>query len=107
MKIKTLYIGIAAMIALFFEVYYLFEFTGFRTFAGIILLFFVPVYLILRNFELDDSEKIFFSIYISLGMYPLTVWGVNRIIPSLRASIFVTALVLIIIGFGLGYLKKK
>ena len=71
----------------------LFGFTGFRTILAIALLFIVPSLLLLKNTDLDAEEKIFFSLFIGLGMFPLLVFSINQLLPSFRVSV-VAALVL-------------
>lgn len=98
-------VGGLAIVALF--VYHLFGWTGVRTVFGMLAVFFIPFYLILDNFDLQKDEKIFFSFFIGLALYPVFVWYVNRIIPSMRLSMLVTFIVLVLIGLILRYLKAK
>jgi hypothetical protein len=108
MKISAKELGIAAIVLILLEVAILFGFTGLRTVAGILIFFTLPVYLILDNFKLNRIEKVFFSIFIGFGLYPTSVWYVNRIIPSLTLSIFITSIILVGIGLLLKrYLKKN
>ncbi len=64
----------------------LFGFTGFRTIISIVALFVIPPLLLLRKSGLDLEEKIFFSLFIGIGLFPLLVFTFNQLLPSFRAS---------------------
>lgn len=72
----------------------LFGLAGVRTVLGIILFFILPGLLLLRNSAFDFEERIFFSLFAGLGLFPLLVFVLNRVLPSLRMSI-IAALVII------------
>ncbi len=84
---------------------YLFGITGLRTIAGMIIIFVLPVFMILnglKNFGLgvlDTGEKLFFSLFIGLSLFTLFVWYIDRVIPSLRASLIAGVVVLALAGF--------
>ncbi|MBI2144950.1 hypothetical protein HYU18_01370 [Candidatus Woesearchaeota archaeon] len=65
----------------------LFGFAGFRSVAAVAVFFVVPVWLLLRKSGVDLEEKLFFSLFIGLGLFPLLVWAVNQVLPSFRLSI--------------------
>ncbi len=67
--------------------YVLFGLTGFRTIVSIALLFVIPPALFLKNSSLDAEEKIFFSLFIGIGMFSLLAWVVNQVLPSFRLSV--------------------
>jgi apolipoprotein N-acyltransferase len=91
---------IIAVILVFF--YFILGFSGMMAALGIILLFIVPFYLILDNFELDQDEKIVFSFFIGVGIFPAITYWLGMLI-SFRIAIFITFIVLIVAG----YLVKK
>ena len=72
-----------------------------------IVLFFLPMFLIINNLDLEADEKVFFSIFISLAMFSLAAWYVNRIIYSLRISVIAASLLLALAGLGVGFYNKK
>ena len=100
MKIKITddIIKILGVIIVIVYGFYFFNLIGVRTLIGMFLLYILPAYVILSNLKLDGEELIFFSFFLSLGLFPLVVFCVNRVIPSLRVSITVTFGVLILIG---------
>ncbi|MBI2101442.1 hypothetical protein HYT53_02425 [Candidatus Woesearchaeota archaeon] len=81
--------------------------TGLRTIAGTILLFILPAYLILNNFDLSAQEKIVFAFFIGVGIFPSVVYLLGLVI-SLRAAIAITFILLIVIAFmAKKYMKKS
>ena len=84
-----------------------FGITGVRTILGIVVAFIVPVYLLLDYFDLKEDERIFFSLFVGIGIVPLIVWVVNRVIYSLKLSLVITVIVLIVAGLYLKSIKKK
>lgn len=83
----------------------LFGFTGFRTVIAIVVLFIIPPLLLLRKSGLDLEEKIFFSLFMGLGIFPLVVFALNQLLPSFRLSV-VAALALAAL-LPLSKLRKK
>lgn len=79
---------------------------GFRTILAIAVLFVIPPLLILKNANLDIEEKIFFSLFIGIGMFPLLAWAVNQVLPSLRLSV-IAAFALVVAGFFAPRILRK
>ena len=77
----------------------LFGFTGFRTIAAIVVLFIIPPLLLLRKSGLDLEEKIFFSLFIGIGLFSLLAWSVNQVLPSFRASAVAALALIAVAGF--------
>ena len=99
------FIGIVMFIVLIFF-YMILGFSGMMSALGIILIFIVPVYFILDNFELETGEKIVFSFFISVGVFPSISYWLG-ILMSFRLAILITFIILIIIGFLIKkYLKR-
>jgi apolipoprotein N-acyltransferase len=105
-KIENLgFIGIiTAAVLIFF--YFILGVSGMMSALGIILLFIVPLYLILDNFELDQDEKIVFSFFIGVGIFPAIAYWLGMFI-SFRIAILITFIVLIVVGILVRKLKKK
>ena len=101
-KIENLgFIGImVAVIMVFF--YFILGFSGMMAVLGIILLFIVPFYLILDNFELRQDEKLVFSFFIGVGIFPAIAYWLGMLV-SFRIAILITFIVLLVVG----YLVKK
>ena len=89
-----------AVILVFF--YFILGFSGMMAVLGIMLLFIVPIYFILDDFDLSQDEKIVFSFFIGVGIFPAITYWLGMII-SFRLAIFITFVVLIIVA----YLVKK
>ena len=105
LKIKTTTknIAIIAIIILLAFFYYLFQTTGIRLFFGIILIYFLPAYLILGKFELETIEKFFFSFFISLGIFPLLTYYFGKL-SSFRMGALLSFILLMAIAL---FLRKK
>ncbi len=65
------------------------------------------MYLILDNFKLKRLEKIVFSFFISLGIYPSLVYWTGYFIGNVRIGIITSFMLLVGVGFGLRFLKNK
>ena len=105
-KIENLgFIGIIVGVILVFF-YFILGFSGMMAALGIILLFIVPFYLILDNFNLGQDEKIIFSFFIGVGIFPAIVYWLGMII-SFRLAILITFAVLIVVGYLVRKVRKK
>jgi len=96
-KIENLgFIGIIMFVVLAFF-YFILGFSGMMAVLGIILLFVVPLYLILDNFDLGQDEKIVFSFFLGVGIssYYLGLIGLN-----IKYHAIILPLVLILVGIG-------
>ena len=102
---REIIITLILLVLLFFFV--LFGITGLRTIFGVVLLFFVPFFLILNNFDLSLDEKIIFSFFIGLGFFSTFTYWLGFVIGSLRVSMIIVFFVLVGIGFGIRFLKKN
>ncbi len=101
---KEVIIIISSMILLFF--YSLFGITGIRFVIGFSLIFFFPTYLILSFFKIETEEKIILSIFLGMIIFPSITYGLGLLI-SLRLSILITFITLVLIGFLLKKSKAK
>ncbi len=77
----------------------LFGFTGFRTIIAIVIMFIIPALLLLKNTGLDAEEKIFFSLFAGLGLFPLLVFSANQVLPSFRLSILAAFILVAVVAF--------
>lgn len=84
---KTTFGIIIALIALFSFIFL--GFTGFKVIFGMLLVFFLPFYLILDNFNLSRGEKVIFSFFIGIGIFPIVVYWLG-ILMSFRFAIVIT-----------------
>ncbi len=113
MKIpKIEHIGfIGAVIALMLAFFYLvLGISGMMSVLGIMLLFILPFYLILNNLQnnlhLEQDEKIVFSFFIGVGIFPSIAYWLGMLI-SFRLSIFVTFAVLVAAWYLIGWFIKR
>ena len=106
LKIENLgFIVIVIIVTLVFF-YFILGFSGMMTSLGIMLLFILPTYLMLNNFNLEQDEKIVFSFFIGVGIFPsITYW--LGILISFRIAILITFLLLLITGVIAAALVKK
>ena len=104
-KVENLgFIGIVVVIILVF-LYFILGFSAMMAGLGIILLFMVPTYLILDNFNLGQDEKIVFSFFLGIGLFPSLVYWLSLFI-SLRVSILITFIILIVAGYLVRKFRK-
>ena len=105
-KIENLgFISIAIVVILLFF-YFILGLSGAMTALGIILLFIFPIYIILDNFDLGQDEKIVFSFFIGVGILPSLAYWIGLFI-SFRLAIFITFVVLIVVGLLVRKFYKK
>lgn len=105
MKITNKKILGICVFLVFLSSFFIFGFLGVKTILVIIMLFFLPSYSILSYFKLEEDEKIFFSFFIGLGLFPLAVWYVDRMLVSLKLSTVLTFLIVVSVGVFLN--RKK
>ena len=96
-KIENLgLIGIMSLVIIIFS-YFLLGFSGAMAVFGIMLLFVLPMYLILDNFNLEQEEKIVFSFFLGIGIFPAMAYWLGMVI-SFKVAILVAFLALTSIG---------
>ncbi|HJO01993.1 MAG TPA: hypothetical protein QF458_03665 [Candidatus Woesearchaeota archaeon] len=98
----SIFLGIIIASAFFF----ILGITGLLVALGLMVGYIFVFYLILNNFELDMSEKIVFSFFISIGIFPSIVYLLG-LMMSFRIAIAVTFILLIFIAYLIKKLKKK
>jgi len=105
-KIENIgFIGIVLVVILLF-LFFILGFSGMMAGLGIILLFIIPMYLILDNFELRQDEKIVFSFFLGVGIFPALVYWPATII-SFRLSILITFILLLLTAYLVRKFSKK
>ena len=96
-KVENLgFIGVMVVVILAFF-YFILGFSGMMSVLGIILLFIVPIYFILDNFDLGQDEKLVFSFFLGVGIFPSLVYWPGLFI-SFRLSILISFILLIVVG---------
>jgi|TARA_B100001964_G_C14209760_1_gene589902 hypothetical protein len=106
LKIENLgFIGIIAAVVLVFF-YFILGFSGMMAVLGIMLLFIFPIYLILDNFDLKQDEKIVFSFFLGVGIFPSLVYWPATVI-SLRLSIVISFVILVVVAYLVRKFYKK
>ncbi|MBI2559293.1 hypothetical protein HYW20_08280 [Candidatus Woesearchaeota archaeon] len=90
------FIAITVVIILAFF-YLILGFPGMMSALGIILIFMLPAYLILNNFDLEQDEKIIFSFFIGVGIFPSISYWLGMVI-SFRLAILITFILLVAIA---------
>ncbi|MBS3105497.1 hypothetical protein J4234_04525 [Candidatus Woesearchaeota archaeon] len=79
---------------------------GLRTMLGIIIVMFLPFYLILDNLGMEQREKIFFSFFISIILFPSLVYWLGFVAPF-KISIFVIFAALLIAAYTIKKFSKR
>ncbi len=104
-------VWLAGLFSIAVFAFILFGLAGFRAVAAIAVLFVASVLVLLRNVNLDFGEKVFFSLFISIGLFPLLVWYINQALPSFRVSMVAALAIVASAGFFAprlsGRLRKK
>ena len=104
-KEDLVFIGIlAAVLLLFFNS--ILGIAGAVSIFTIVIIFFIPSYLLLDNFSLSKDEKIVFSFFAGVGVFPAISYWLGLFI-SFKVSILVTFVVLVLASFLVGKLIKK
>lgn len=93
------------LILLFYLIF--FQLTGLRFILGVFVLYLIPMYLILDNFDLKKPEKAVFSFFIGIGIYPSLVYWIGYFVGSVRVAIVLAFALLVGTGAFLKLLKKK
>ncbi len=101
---KGLLVVIALALLLFF--YILFGFKADLFLISIILVA-VPFYLILSLFELNESEKIIFSVFIGIGLFSSLTYWLGFLFSSLKIAASATFVLLIVYWFLMKKLKLE
>lgn len=95
---------IVVLIALFSFIFL--GFIGFKVIFGMLLVFFLPFYLILDNFSLSLGEKVIFSFFIGVGIFPAIVYWLG-ILMSFRLAILIAFVLLILAGVSVRRFRHK
>jgi apolipoprotein N-acyltransferase len=106
LKIKIddkLTIAVILLLILLFSISFL-GFTGLRVLFGIILVFFLPFYIILDNFDLSRGEKVTFSFFIGVGIFPAIAYWLG-VFMSFKLAIILTFVLLCAVGIMIKKLK--
>jgi len=98
-------LGIILLLIALFSFIFL-GFIGFKVIFGMLLVFFLPFYLILDKFDLSRSEKVIFALFLGFGLFPVIVYWLGVLI-SFRLAITVSFVLLILAGFLIKKIKKK
>ncbi len=101
-------IGAACLFFALAAVAFLFQWSGIRAVIGMGIMFILPAFMLLNiSNDLSLDEKLFFSFFLGIGLFPLFVWYANRLIPSLKISLFFSVLALAVAGSLLNSLLKR
>ena len=103
-KDSMIFLLVMALSVLVFS-FVLFGTTGIRVVLGIIFVS-LPFYLILNNFQIEQSEKFVFSVLLGLTLFPSLAY-ILGLVMSFRIAIATTFIVLIILVFILRQNKSR
>jgi uncharacterized membrane protein len=94
----TLTISILLLFSIFFGA------EGLRLVLGLLIFIFLPPYIVITCFEFDQIEKIIFSFFIGLGLFPTFVFYIAIPLSSMKLSILVSFILLL--SFALIFSRK-
>lgn len=97
-------VGIILVLIALFSFIFL-GFIGFKVIFGILIVFFLPFYLIFDNFNLSTGEKVTFSFFIGLGIFPAIVYWLGVFI-SFKLAVLIAFVLLIVIMFLVKRFRK-
>jgi uncharacterized membrane protein len=105
-KSKYVYASLILLVLAFF--FWLFSISGIIIILGMFLFFFLPCYIVIRNLDLTQMEKIFFSFFIGWGLFPTCVYYLAIALNSMRLSILISFVVLLVASLAINWrLSKK
>ena len=107
MKIKKSHIESVILIFILIFPSYLFGVAGFGLFMGFFVAIIFPAYLLLKNFNIEKDEAIFFSFFIGIVFVPLVLWYLDRLFASLVVSLIVTSVLFYVSSFVVHLVKRK
>ena len=84
--------------------YSLFGNAGAKLILFVSLCLYLPFYLILHSVEIEDDERIFFALFLGIGLYPVLVYYMTKIVTSIATGAIVATIVLYTIGL---YFQRK
>jgi len=96
---------ILTLVALLF-VSYFFGFTGFRTLALFVLVYFVPIHVMLSRFAFTPGENVMFSFALSAAIVPTIVYYLGFLV-GIRKAIWMGFIVLLVVAFLVSKKKLK
>ena len=102
-EMRNVGLGVLALLVLLFLIR--FNVTGLRVALGFIIIYLLPMYYIIKNSSLDNEEKIFFTVFLSIGIVPSITYIVGFL--SLRLGLVVSVVVLVVLGYFMGRNKTK
>jgi FtsH-binding integral membrane protein len=102
---KKVHIGIATATLLFFFV--VFGFSGIWALFTIVLMMFLPVYIVMRKMKIPEIEKVVFSFMMGVGFFPTFVYYIGVPIGSMRVSIAISFVLLMAIAYGISRKIEK
>ncbi|MCK5282724.1 MAG: hypothetical protein KAK00_04915 [Nanoarchaeota archaeon] len=108
LKFKKSYLYILFLAVIFIFSFVLFGAVGLKTFLGFFFILILPIYLIMKFVDIEEDERILFSIFIGLVITSLLIWYVDRIFHNLLLSMIIITILLYASSFIFTiYMKKK
>tara|TARA_Y100000310_G_scaffold218670_1_gene219968 strand:- start:1142 stop:1471 length:330 start_codon:yes stop_codon:yes gene_type:complete len=95
---------VVTLIILIF-IFFILGISGMMAALGLILLFILPTYFIIDNYDLQEDQKVIFSFFIGVGIFPSIAYWLGLLI-SFKIAILISFIVLILIGILIRKFRK-
>lgn len=102
-KKHVIFMLICLVGSLFF--YWILGFTAVKVFLGLFFIFFLPFYIIMSRFCLEDEEKLIFSFIIGICFFSVIAYYIAFLVGSLKISILISVIIMYSIAILLNYSK--
>ena len=102
---KEMGILVVIIIALFSSIFL--GFTGFKVLFGMMLVFFLPFYLIFDVLELSFGEKAIFSLFVGIGLFSSIVYWLGVFMSFKVAVVLSFVLVMLFAILFRTFMKKR
>lgn len=91
-------VGVACLLLGAGIFYLLFGWMGVSILIGMVICYGMANFTVFKYLQLETDEKLFIGVFISLGLFPLLVWYLDRIIHSFFMSIIASLLMMFLAG---------
>jgi len=73
---------------------------------GMVLIYFLPSYLVLKRFDIDPTERVFLSFFLGFGIFPVLAYYIGLLVHSFRLAVVLSIFVMMSTAIAVYILKK-